>query len=299
MVCSRQARAPARSCSLLAVAVIASVMTAQTSVTAGPDDSMVQKGTRKHISGRHYVTPSPPESAPLPIPIPRMTMDDLPTQTPRVTYSSGVLTLDSENTTLTEALSVIRDKTSLQIESLPQSSERFSAHYSGTPREVIAHLLEGSEFGYVLVAFPDDPAKLDKLILTRLAPPTPSVAFRTGAANSPPPLPPRLAPSILPESAAERPDEPMLDAKPKPTLADEATQSLPVPLSPTARPVGSPLSTAPPDDSSSTNATLAQPAGVDGRQQVNPAGQYMQDLYRMRLQLQGQQSGGPSGAPPR
>jgi hypothetical protein len=299
MVCSRQARVLARSCSLIAVAVLASVMTSEASVTTDADASPVQKGTRKHIQRRHQITPSLPESAPLPIPIPRMTMDELPTQTPRVIYSLGVLTLDSENTTLTEALSAIRDETSMQIESLPQSNERFSAHYSGTPREVIAHLLEGSEFGYVLVAFPDDPAKLDKLILTKLAPPTPSVTFRTGTANSPRPSPSRLAPSIPPESAAERPDEAVLDAKSKALPGDETTQKLPAPLSLMAtRPVDAPAPTAPPDDSSPANATLLQPAGADSKKQVNATGQYMQDLYRMRLQLQGQQSGTDAATSP-
>jgi hypothetical protein len=237
-----------------------------------------------------------------------MTMDELPMQTPRVNYSTGMLTLDSENTTLTEALSAIRDKTSLQIESLPESTERFSAHFSGTPREVIAQLLKGSEFGYILVASRDDPAKLDKLILTKLAPLTPSDPTKASATNAPRPVPsPRLA-SYIPPDVAERRGETIPDINAKPPSLDgpprESTPILPVPIPGPVAPASDAQSIVTSRDvpilvpvPTPDPALAPSPAGDASRTQVNAAGQYMQELYRMRLQ-QSQPSGTSSATPP-
>jgi hypothetical protein len=95
-----------------------------------------------------------------------MTPEQLPAVAPRVSFRNGVLTVDAENSTLGAVLNAIRRQTGAQIDVPPTgANQRVAAHLSGTPREVIASLLDGSELGYAIVGAPDNPERVQQVIL--------------------------------------------------------------------------------------------------------------------------------------
>ena len=100
--------------------------------------------------------------------IPRMWPEQLPAQPPRVSYQNGQLTLDSQNSTLSDILTAIRRLTGSQFE-IPAGvgSERVASHLSGSPRDVITSLLDGSNVGFIVLGPPDNPGQVQRVILTR------------------------------------------------------------------------------------------------------------------------------------
>jgi len=114
-------------------------------------------------------TPPPP---PEPVPIESMTAEELPALAPRVSYSEGWLTIEATNATLADILNAIQAKTGAVIETPPGagSSERVAVHLAGPPNVVIPALLDGSKFGYVIRASPDDPQGISEVVLNRKTP---------------------------------------------------------------------------------------------------------------------------------
>jgi hypothetical protein len=95
-----------------------------------------------------------------------MTPEQLPAVAPRVSFQNGVLTVDAENSTLGAVLNAIRRQTGAQIDVPPTgANQRVAAHLSGTPREVIASLLDGSDLGYAIVGAPGNPERVQQVIL--------------------------------------------------------------------------------------------------------------------------------------
>lgn len=95
---------------------------------------------------------------------------------PVVTYNSGLLYVDAENCNLTDVLFAISEKTGAGIE-LPMSEgmlDRVVIRIGpGRPREVLAALLEGSPYNYLIMENAD--GALDKVVLQPkdFAPPPP------------------------------------------------------------------------------------------------------------------------------
>jgi hypothetical protein len=121
-------------------------------------------------SGIHKPKPSSAVDAtpPVPVSIPSMTPEELPALAPRVTYTGGQLTIDATNATLVDILNAIQAKTGAIIEIPPgETGERVAMHLSGRPRLVIPALLDGSKFGYIIRASPDDPEGVREVILSR------------------------------------------------------------------------------------------------------------------------------------
>lgn len=101
-------------------------------------------------------TPPPPPTLEQQTPVP-----------PQVSYQNGQLTIDSENATLSQVLRSVQNKTGASID-MPSGagSERVVARLGpGTPKDVLASLLNGSKFNYVILGAPNQPGGVQKVIL--------------------------------------------------------------------------------------------------------------------------------------
>lgn len=86
---------------------------------------------------------------------------------PSVTYTNGKLTVTASNTSLAEVLRAISAQTGTVID-FPAGSaaDRIVVREGpGTIRHVLTHLLNGSGFNYVILASPNAPDELTRVIL--------------------------------------------------------------------------------------------------------------------------------------
>jgi hypothetical protein len=110
------------------------------------------------------VTPEPPV-APPPIAV---TVEQTPPQLPVISWDGVQLTIDAENSTLSDIMLGIRGRTGASIEMPPSASrERVAVHLGPAPiREVLSSLLYGSDFDYIVQGSDTDPNGLRRVILT-------------------------------------------------------------------------------------------------------------------------------------
>jgi hypothetical protein len=161
-------------------------------------------------SSRPAAEPLAPPSPPAPPP----TLEQLPAQPPQVSYLNGQLTIISRNSTLGDILHAVARQTGADIELPPGAGlERVAGRMGpGPARDVLAELLNGSRYDYVMVAAAANPGGLQHVILT----PKPS-----GAGSSPAPVAayqPQAAPSendMPPETSADQQEIPPEDATPE------------------------------------------------------------------------------------
>jgi hypothetical protein len=138
---------------LLAVAAVASAQTAP------------QK--KKHRAAAKVVQqqPEPAAAAPQP-PAPPPTPEQGPSSPPEVSFQNGELTIVARNSTMGDVLTAVKQKTGAAVEMPAVSSERVVGRFGpGAPRDVLAQLLNGSHYDYVLLGSPADPGALKKVLL--------------------------------------------------------------------------------------------------------------------------------------
>jgi hypothetical protein len=90
-----------------------------------------------------------------------------PVQSPVVVWDGQFLTIDAENSLLSDVLLAIRARTGASIE-MPgsASAERVALHIGPAPiREVLSSLLYGTNFNYLIQASEDDESGLGKVVL--------------------------------------------------------------------------------------------------------------------------------------
>ena len=87
---------------------------------------------------------------------------------PTVTFRSGQLTIIAENSTLFDILTAVRKATGAAVDAPAASAgERVATRLGpGRPREVLSALLDGSQFDFILLGSPQDPAGVRRLILS-------------------------------------------------------------------------------------------------------------------------------------
>lgn len=114
------------------------------------------------------VTPPSPTPAPLAIEVEQSPSPAPATQAPVISWDGKLLTIDAENTSLSEILLAIRSRTGASIEMPPStSSERVAVHMGPAPvREVLSSLLYGTDFNYVIQSSDGDEEGLGKVIIT-------------------------------------------------------------------------------------------------------------------------------------
>jgi hypothetical protein len=125
-------------------------------------------------------TPSPLEPLPL---------DQTPTVAPQVTYQGGELGIVAHNSTLADVLRAVRKLTGADMEIPPNATERVVADIGpGPARDVLAELLNGTHFNYVMVGSTSDPTAVQSIVLT---PKSSASETASVAAPNRPGVPPR------------------------------------------------------------------------------------------------------------
>ncbi len=203
-------------------------------------------------------TPTPPAPAP---PVP-----------PQVTLRDGLLTIVADNSTLGNVLRAVQRVTGASIEYPGGSGERiYFRGGPGAPRDVLASLLNGSRYDYILLGSPQQPKALTRVILTvRQRTAAQPVAVAATPARS---LPPPPADTTESEDTSEPPAIPPPATAPQPQPA-KAPAALPPPGMPQP---GQPLPGQP-----------AQPGLVRTPEQMLQELQKLQQQQNQQLQLQQQ-----------
>lgn len=209
-------------------------------------------------SQRKTKKPQPP---PLPSgptgPVQQIPLDSIAPVPPQVSYQNGQLTIVAPNSTLGDILRAVRKQTGAEIE-IPVAPERVVTHLGpGPAREVVAELLNGSRFNYVLLGSPADESLLTRVVLV----------VKTGPEN------------VTPNSVAERPQPPTVQ-----------TGNL-APPQPVAAETNEPDATEDATDETADQAAAEaeQPAGSPDQPGVKTPQQMLQEMQQRQLQLQQQQ----------
>lgn len=182
-----------------------------------------------------------------PAPIPA-TLAQKPAVPPRVEYRNGQLAIVAENSTLGDILRAVHQQTGAAIEIPPNVSERVVTRLGpGPANDVLAALLNGSSFNYVMLGSPDDPTAVARLIVTaRLAggegpvagnfQPPPSGA-RPGVAFTPPPQPPATEDDSDEDLQYQNPAEQPTEEQAEGEQTEEQMEGQPQPQQPGGQPV--------------------------------------------------------------
>jgi len=109
-------------------------------------------------------------------PPPPPTPEQGPSSPPEVSYQAGQLLIVARNSTMGDVLNAVKQKTGAAVEMPASSSERVVGKFGpGAPRDVMAQLLNGSHYDYVLLGSPADPGALKKVVLmARVSGPQPN-----------------------------------------------------------------------------------------------------------------------------
>ncbi|HYL12809.1 MAG TPA: hypothetical protein VEV41_07225 [Terriglobales bacterium] len=132
------------------------------------------------VDNNNQAQPTPPAT-----PAEPPKLEDMSAVPPIVTYQNGELTIVARNSTLSDILEAVRSKTGTDFE-IPEgaSEERVVSQIGpGPARDVLASLLNGSHFNYVMLGTEADPNAFAQLVLT----PKPATATTATAASSPAP----------------------------------------------------------------------------------------------------------------
>ena len=210
-----------------------------------------------------------PQLPPLPSgplgPVPQIPLDSIAPVPPQVNYQNGQLTIVAPNSTLGDILRAVRKQTGAEIE-IPTATDRVVTHLGPGPvREVMAELLNGSRFNYVLLGSAADSNLLTRVVLV-------AKTGDTGASNPPPgqqPPAPMQAGNMAPppeEAAAEVNDADATDEN-----AD--------------------------DNGDQAAAEAEQPATPPDQPGVKTPQQMLQEMQQRQLQLQQQQPPGQAPIP--
>jgi hypothetical protein len=137
-------------------------------------------------------------------PVPQVPLDAMPAVAPEVTFQNGLLTIVAPNSTLGDILRGVKKETSADIDVPATANERVAVRLGpAPPREVMAALLNGSHFNYILLGSPDNTSTLARVVLVAKTgpdnPETPAVANAT-----PPPVTAKAADDV---AAADTVDE--------------------------------------------------------------------------------------------
>ena len=221
---------------------------------------------------------------------PPLTLAQLPATPPQVSFQGGQLTISAQNSTLGDILKAVRAQTGATIELPGTASERVVGHFGpALPRDVLASLLNGSHFNYLLLGSPTDPAALDRVILMAKsgssADSAPSAPVEQAAASNQTvfarPMTPMAAPPgantvvVEGEDAQDDTTDDSTDTTDDAQADDQTDQT---------------------DQTDDQAATDDQTQQQDGQQNVKTPEQLLQELQQRQQQLQ--QQGIQPGVPP-
>jgi len=143
-------------------------------------------------------TPTPPP--------PPLTPEQMPAQVPNVSFQDGMLTIDAENSNLSDILAAVHKVTGADIDITGNpGSERVASRVGpGPARDVMSQLLQGSKFDYVMLSSAVNPSGIERIILTPR-----SAKASSGPAGGPPTPAQNRPPTVVADDDdADQSDEP-------------------------------------------------------------------------------------------
>jgi hypothetical protein len=197
-------------------------LAAQPDAQAAKSDTQAAKSDTPAAHRAHKVKKQRPLPPPLPSgtqgPVPQVPLDAIPAVAPTVSYQDGMLTIAAPNSTLGDILRGVRKHTSAEIDIPANANERVATHLGpGPARQIVAELLNGSRFNYILLGSPQNSDVLVRVVLVaKTGPdnPTPPAQPGTNAAGQHNAENPEAeAPE---EPAEETPDQSAADADQQP-----------------------------------------------------------------------------------
>lgn len=243
----------------------------------GPGNISFASTSSQQSNSKHgKKKPKAPQPPPLPSgptgPVQPIPLDAIAAVPPQVSYANDQLTINAPNSTLADILRAVRKQTGAEIE-VPSAPERVVTRLGpGPARDVVAQLLNGSRFNYVLLGSPSDDAVLTKVVLVA----------KTGPDTiTPPPSAPNPPLGITQANNSAPPQEPPPDAADAEQQDDNAANA---------------------DDAATTDQAAQEVDQQQQQQQQNPdqpgvktPQQMLQEMQQRQMQLQQQQ---PPGQPP-
>jgi hypothetical protein len=225
-------------------------------------------------------------------PLQQMPLDSVPAVAPEVSYQDGNLTILAHNSNLTDILKAVQTHTGASIDVPSTATERVVTSLGPAPaRDVLAKLLNGSHYNYVMLGSVDDPNAVSKIVLTSKATNAPESgpAPSEAAGLQPPPQPnqgmpqpAQVMPPPNPQAAAADGEE----VEPEPEAEegnDQAEEQ---------------------DQDGAGGTAPAAPQAAPGQQGPKTPEQLLQELQRQQQllqqqqqQQQGQQQGQPQPPP--
>jgi hypothetical protein len=148
----------------------------------------------------NQAVPTQAEAAPTPPPPPPL----------EVSFKSGLLKVNANRASLSQVLFAIHERTGAEI-AIPAGAEQEQVVADLGPAaapDVLTHLLNGSKFNFLILSSANDPAKLDRVILSA-RPEGPAPAYHPQPqAAAPEPEPEPVQPPPPPDPALTQADQP-------------------------------------------------------------------------------------------
>ena len=137
--------------------VIIKVMGGGSDTSAGAGNFSPEQAARPSLVVANYTSRSEPIS-----------IETSPQPLLEVTYSNGLLGIRANKVTLSEVLFAVQQRTGAEISiAAGAEQEKVVAEIAPAPApEVLARLLNGSKFNFLILSAVDDPQKLDRVILS-------------------------------------------------------------------------------------------------------------------------------------
>jgi hypothetical protein len=138
-----------------------------------------------------------------------------------VEFANGVLSVKAARVSLADILRTVQQRTGAEV-SIPPGTEQEKVVSDLGPapaEEVLAHLLNGSKFNFLILNAVGDPKKLDRVILTLRTEGGPALLAPVQTADEAPESPPEyLPPAPTPPGAPQfPPPQPEMNAPREPT----------------------------------------------------------------------------------
>jgi hypothetical protein len=188
---------------------------------------------RKHPKPAKQEQPAPTPAIVETPPPAELTLEQKPAVPPTVTYQNRQLTIVAENSTLGDILRAVKAQTGASIELPANTNARIVNHIGpGPSRDVLAQLLNGTLFNYVLLGTVNDPAAVGKIILI----PKPMGAGTESAANVQPNIQPQPQNYPNVNMPGQSGDEADPDTETTTTTEEDNSANVPEPEQPAAAP---------------------------------------------------------------
>ncbi|MGH9511612.1 MAG: hypothetical protein ACRD2U_05700 [Terriglobales bacterium] len=151
-------------------------------------------GTQKPSAGKKPFGPQPAPVSQQEGPATPLPLDQIPAIAPQVSFRGGELTIVARNSSLGAILQQVQSQTGASMDMPGSPADRVVGQFGpGPAREVLASLLNGSHYNYVLLGSPQNPSVLNRVVLlakssapaSQTATNSPAVLTRPGVFSAP------------------------------------------------------------------------------------------------------------------